>query len=104
MVVTTQDGTTLVGSTYAQLSYTPGNGGSYGQITMQSIDPNTGSAIGPAQALDSHLGSASIQGLINLRDGRLGGLQQELGESAQTPANAYNAQNNATSAVPAPTT
>ncbi|HEY2068693.1 MAG TPA: flagellar hook-associated protein FlgK [Rhizomicrobium sp.] len=104
MVVTTQDGITLVGSSYGQLSYTPGNGGSYGQIAMQSIDSNTGNAIGPSQALDPHLGSGSIQGLINMRDGTLGGLQQELGAFAQTTANAYNAQNNANSAVPAPTT
>jgi flagellar hook-associated protein 1 FlgK len=104
MVVTTQDGTTLVGSTYAQLSYTPGTGGSYGQITAQSINPNTGENVGPAQALDSSLDSGSLQGLINLRDGTIAGLQQELGEFAQTTANAYNAQNNANSAVPAPST
>ena len=104
MVVTTQDGTTLVGNTYAQLSYTPGSNGSFGQINMQSTDPNTGASIGPAQALDASLGSGSLQGLINMRDGTLANLQQELGQFAQTTANAYNAQNNANSAVPAPTT
>ncbi len=104
MVVTTQDGTTLVGNSYAQLSYTPGTGGSYGQITAQSINPNTSQPIGSAQALDSSLGSGTLQGLINMRDGTLANLQQELGEFAQTTANSYNAQNNANSAVPAPTT
>ena len=87
MVVTTQDGTTLVGNSYAQLSYTPGTGGSYGQITAQSINPNTGQPIGSAQALDSSLGSGTLQGLINMRDGTLANLQQELGEFAQTTAN-----------------
>jgi flagellar hook-associated protein 1 FlgK len=104
MIVSTQDGTTLVGSTYAQLSYTPGNNGSYGQITAQSIDSNTGANVGPAQAIDASLGSGSLQGLINMRDGTLANLQSELGEFAQTTANAYNAQSNANSAVPAPTT
>jgi flagellar hook-associated protein 1 len=104
MVVTTQDGTTLVGSTYAQLSYTAGSNGSYGQITMQSINANTGQAVGSAQALDPSLDSGSLQGLINMRDGTLAQLQQELGAFAQTTANAYNAQNNANSAVPPPTT
>jgi flagellar hook-associated protein 1 FlgK len=102
MVVTTQDGTTLDGNTYAQLSYTPGSNSSFGQITAQNIDPNTGAAIGSATALDPSLGSGSLQGLINMRDGTLANLQQELGEFAQTTANSYNAQNNANSAVPAP--
>jgi flagellar hook-associated protein 1 FlgK len=103
MVVTTQNGVTLDGSTYAQLSYTPGNGGSYGQITAQNINPGTGETVGSAQAMDPNLGSGSIQGLINMRDGTLANLQSELGEFAQTTANAYNAQSNANSAVPAPT-
>jgi flagellar hook-associated protein 1 FlgK len=104
MVVTTQDGMPLVGNNYAQLSYTPGSNGAFGQITSQSIDPNTGANIGPAEALDQHLGSGSLQGLLNMRDGTLANLQSELGQFAQTTANAYNAQSNANSAVPAPTT
>jgi flagellar hook-associated protein 1 FlgK len=104
MIVTTQDGTTLVGNTYAQLSYTAGSNGSFGQITAQDIDANTGANVGPAQSLDASLGSGSLEGLINMRDGTLANLQSEVGQFAQTTANAYNAQNNANSTVPAPTT
>ena len=105
MSVTTADGTSLVGDTYAQLSYTGGSSdGSYGSITSQMIDPQSGQPIGTAQALDPHLGSGSLEGLVDMRDGALSDLQQELGSFAQQTANAFNAQNNQNAAYPPPTT
>ena len=101
--VSTEDGVNLVGSTYAQLSYSGGSSnGNYGPITLQNINPVTSAAIGPSQNLDPHLGSGSLAGLEQMRDGSLANFQQELGQFAQQTANAYNAQSNANAAFPPP--
>jgi flagellar hook-associated protein 1 FlgK len=106
MTVMTGDGVSLVsGTSYGQLSYAGGNAsGSYGTIQLSNVDPQTGQTIGTATTLDPHLASGSIEGLIQMRDGTLGGLQQELGSFAQQTALAFNAQHNANSSVPPPTT
>jgi flagellar hook-associated protein 1 len=105
MTVMTGDGVSLVGDTYAQLSYAGGNAsGSFGQIQLSNVDPQTGQTIGASTALDPHLNGGSLLGLIQMRDGTLGGLQQELGSFAQQTALAFNAQHNANSSVPPPTT
>ena len=102
--VMTQDGVSLVGDTYAQLSYSPsGTSGSYQPITLQNINPSTGQPIGQSQSLDSHLTGGSLKGLIDMRDGALTDLQNELGAFAQGVAVAFNAQHNANSAYPPPT-
>jgi len=104
LVVSTQDGVNLVGDTYAQLSYSGGNtSGAYGQIMMSNINGVSGQQIGPAQVLDPHLGSGSIEGLIDMRDNQLPALQTELGNFARQTALAFNAQANANSAAPPPT-
>ena len=101
--VMTQDGITLVGDSYAQLSYSGGgSSGSYSPIALNTVDPNTGN-ITSSQALDPHLGAGSLTGLIQMRDGTLSGLQQELGSFARQTALAFNAQNNANTAFPPPT-
>jgi len=103
MTVMTQDGTTLVGDTYAQLSYAGGGtNGNYSQITMANLG-SSGQQIGQTQELDSHLGSGSLAGLVDMRDNQIPQLQQELGSFAQQTALAFNAQSNANSAVPPPT-
>jgi flagellar hook-associated protein 1 FlgK len=103
LIVSTQDGVNLVGDTYGQLSYTGGStNGAYGQITMTSINGMNGNQIGPAQVLDPHLGSGSIEGLIDMRDNQLPALQQELGNFARQTALAFNQQANANSAAPPP--
>lgn len=103
LIVSTQDGVTLVGDTYGQLSYAGGNAnGAYGQITMTSINGANGNQIGPAQVLDPHLGSGSIEGLIDMRDNQLPALQSELGNFARQTALAFNQQANANSAAPPP--
>jgi flagellar hook-associated protein 1 FlgK len=104
MTVMTQDGTSLVGATYAQLNYagTSANG-TYPPITVQGMN-QSGQAVGPGQALDSHLGSGQIAGLLQMRDKDLSDYQQELGNFARQTELAYNAQSNANAAFPPPTT
>ena len=103
--VMTQDGINIVGDNYAQLSYTAGGAnGTYQPIAIQDINPQTGQPIGKGQALDSHLSGGTIKGLIDVRDGTLTDLQNELGSFAQGVALAFNAQHNANTAYPPPTT
>ncbi len=103
MTVMTQDGVTLVGDTYAQLSYAGGGtDGNYSQIMMSNMT-STGQQIGQPQELDSHLGSGSLAGLVDMRDNQLPSLMTELGNFAQQTALAFNAQSNANYSVPPPT-
>jgi flagellar hook-associated protein 1 FlgK len=102
--VATTDGVNLVSNTYAQLSYSGGaQNGSYSNITIQDVNPASGAAIGAPQALDPHLSSGSLKGMIDMRDQVLGGLSQSLGNLAQQSALAFNAQSNANVAFPPPT-
>ncbi|HEX4271972.1 MAG TPA: flagellar hook-associated protein FlgK [Rhizomicrobium sp.] len=102
--VSTTDGINLVSNTYATLSY-PGGGsnGNFGNITIQDTNPLTGQLIGTPQALDPHLSGGSLKGMIDMRDQVLGGLSQTLGNLAQQTAQAFNAQSNANTAYPPPT-
>jgi len=104
--VTTDDGTSLVGTTYGQLSYSGGSatGGTYPPIMLTNIDPSTGKTVGNAQALDSHIGSGQIRGLLDMRDKDLADASEQLGELARSTAAAYNAQHNANTAFPPPAT
>jgi flagellar hook-associated protein 1 FlgK len=103
--VSTTDGTNLVSNTYAQLSYSGGGqNSSYGNVSIQDINPQTGQPVGAAQALDPHLDGGSLKGLIDMRDQVLGGLNQSLGNLAKQTAYAFNAQANASAAYPPPTT
>ena len=105
LVVMTNDGMNLVGDTYAKLSYQSGStNGTYGQISISNINPSTGDVIGQTQALDPHLSSGTLKGLIDMRDGTLSDLQQELGSIAKNASIAFNAQSNANTSVPPPTT
>ena len=102
--VATTDGVNLVSNTYAQLSYSGGaQNGSYGNITIQDVNPASGAVIGAPQALDPHLSGGSLKGMVDMRDQVLGGLSQSLGNLAQQSALAFNAQANANAAYPPPT-
>jgi flagellar hook-associated protein 1 FlgK len=102
--VSTTDGINLVSNTYAQLSYSGGaQNGSYSNITIQDVNPANGNLLGSPQALDPHLSSGSLKGMIDMRDQVLGGLGQSLGNLAQQTALAFNAQSNANAAFPPPT-
>jgi flagellar hook-associated protein 1 FlgK len=106
MSVMTQDGVSLVdGGTYAQLSYTAGgSNGVFQPIMIQNVNAQNGQTIGTAQALDPHLSGGKISGLLAMRDGTLADLQNELGSFTQGVALSFNAQHNANSAYPPPTT
>ncbi|MBU6298725.1 MAG: hypothetical protein KJS68_10815, partial [Alphaproteobacteria bacterium] len=66
--------------------------------------PQNGQAIGASQALDPHLSGGQIEGLLQMRDRTIAGLQNELGSFAQGVAQSFNKQHNANSAFPPPTT
>ena len=101
--VSTTDGVNLVSNTYATLSYSGGaQNGTYGNIQIQDVSPSSGQVIGQASALDPHLSSGSLKGLIDMRDQTLGGLAQSLGNFAQNVQQAFNAQSNANAAFPPP--
>ena len=103
--VMTTDGVSLVGSTYAQLSYAGGSSnGTYGPITLQSVNPATGQTIGTPQVLDPHIDSGQIKGLLDMRDNNLANTAEELGNLARTTALAYNTQSNANTSYPPPPT
>lgn len=103
--VSTTDGVNLVSNTYAKLAYTGGaQNGSYGSITIQDVNPQTGQLIGGASALDPHLSGGALKGLIDMRDHVLNDLGQTLGNLAQQTALAFNDQANANAAYPPPTT
>lgn len=102
LVISTADGTNLVGDTYAELSYAAGGGGNYGPVGLQTINPATGDQVGPGQNLDPRLESGQLKGLIDMRDQTLAGFQQELGNFARQAALSFNAQNNANAAFPPP--
>lgn len=105
VAVMTTDGINLVGDVYAQLTYAGGGtSGTYGPISIQDVNPNSGLASGPAQALDPHLSGGKLKGLIEMRDNTLGDLQLELGNFAQSAALAFNKQHNANTAFPPPQT
>ena len=104
MLVSTTDGINLVGnSTYAQLSCAGGaSNGNFAPVMMQNINALTGLATGGSQSLNADLGSGEIAGLIQMRDGTLSDLQQQLGSFAQQTALAFNQQYNANASFPAP--
>ena len=101
--VTTTDGINLVSNTYAVLSYSGGTqNGTYGNVQIQDFNPLSSQMIGQPIALDPHLSSGSMKGLIDMRDQTLSGLAATLGNFAQATANAFNAQANANAAYPPP--
>ncbi len=103
VTVMTEDGVSLVGDSYSQLAYSPGaNNGTYGSITIQNLNPSSGAPIGPAQNFEPHLASGKIKGLLDMRDGTLAGLGQEIGNLARTTALAYNTVHNSNTAFPPP--
>ncbi len=104
ILVTTGDGLSLVSDSYAQISYSPSQTGNYNSIIVQDTNPSTGQPIGSAQSLDPHVSGGQIRGLLDMRDGTLAGLRNELGAFAQSVAVAFNREHNASSAYPPPTT
>ncbi|HUJ47415.1 MAG TPA: flagellar hook-associated protein FlgK [Rhizomicrobium sp.] len=103
LTVMTTDGMTLVGDTYAQLSYSSSaSSGSYNSIQLNSINPQTGAPISAGQPLDAHLSSGSLRGLLDMRDNQIPAFEQELGNFARQTQLAFNSVNNANAAFPPP--
>lgn len=101
--VATADGVNLVSGTYAQLSYTGGaQNGTYGNIQIQDVNPQSGQLIGQPLALDPHLSGGSLGGMVAMRDQTLGNLSQSLGNFALNVRQAINAQANANTSFPPP--
>jgi flagellar hook-associated protein 1 len=100
VVVRTTDGVLLLDNYPAELTYKPSGTGAYGvkygQIYVQP--PNGGSP----QQLDSHIQSGELRGLLDLRDGDLAEVAEELAELTAGAADALNEAHNNSTSYPAP--
>jgi flagellar hook-associated protein 1 FlgK len=103
LFISTTDGVQLVSDDYAVLSFQPSSGPSFKPIMVQTMGTISGQPIGSSQALDSHVSTGEIRGLLDMRDGTLASIGEELGSMAQTLSLAFNKVHNANAAVPPPT-
>lgn len=71
-------------------------------ITIQRLDPLSGTPVGLPEDLDRNIRDGRLRGLLDLRDGDLRNLSLTLGEFASNLIDEFNAVHNAQSAVPAP--
>jgi flagellar hook-associated protein 1 FlgK len=95
ITVSTTDGTRLVGDTYGQLTYNPAGTDTFGPVTLQQVQPADGSPLGSAQSFNEHVSSGQLGALLQVRDGDLADIGEELGSLAQSLGNAFNAVSNA---------
>jgi flagellar hook-associated protein 1 FlgK len=102
LYVSTTDGVQLVSDNYAQLAYSPTVGPAFPPITVQTVNGQTGLPIDTPRTFDPHAKQGKIAGLVELRDGTLVSLGEELGALAQSVSLAFNATHNANTAVPPP--
>lgn len=102
VVVRTTDGVLLLDNYPAKLDYKPTGTGAYGvQYGQIYVQPPNG---GAPQQLDSHIKTGELRGLLNLRDGDLKDVAEELAELTAGAADALNAAHNNSTAYPAPQT
>lgn len=104
MFISTTDGVQLVSDNYAVLNFQPSSGPSFKPVMLQTMNRISGQPVGSPQVLDPHVSNGELRGLIDMRDGTLVGIGQELGALAQTLSLAFNAVHNANAAFPPPTT
>ncbi|GAB4138617.1 MAG: flagellar hook-associated protein FlgK [Sphingomonadales bacterium] len=106
MTVTTSTGLTLLDTTVRELAFTsPGTAAAstnFPPITITTIDPRTGAALGDTQAIEASVRSGRLRGLLELRDQELPALAENLGELARMFTDMANAVHNANVAVPPP--
>ncbi|MFZ5609680.1 MAG: flagellar hook-associated protein FlgK [Pseudomonadota bacterium] len=104
--VATSSGVTLLDAALRQLEYTsPGvatASTNFPQITMRTVDPQSGALLPDARVLDGGLLSGRLRGLVELRDKDLPQVADNLGELARKFTDAINAIHNANSSIPAP--
>lgn len=100
IVVRTGDGIPLLDNQASTLRYAVSGSGGY-EANFGSIE--IVSATGGANtALDSHIASGELRGLLDLRDSDLPALAEELAELVAGAADALNAAHNDATAVPPP--
>lgn len=106
LYVMTQDGVPLVTEQLYQLDYTqPGPataGTSYPPVMIRRVDPNTGGLVPQGTALEPHLGSGALRGLLDMRSKTLPDLAKQVGEFAAQVTNELNAAHNQSTASPPP--
>lgn len=104
--VATTDGIFLVSTGYTEMRYSAGAAVNpdtvFPRITLHYVDPNTGIIEPTGQALEPHIASGEIRGLLEMRDVTLPKIAEEVGELAAKLADQLNAVHNDSSAVPAP--
>ena len=104
--VASTDGIFMVSTGYSELRYSASavvNPDTiFPRITLHSVDPYTGVVSPNGTALETHIASGEIRGLIEMRDITLPQIAEELGELASKIADQLNSVHNDNSAVPAP--
>ena len=108
MHVTTTDGFSLVGVTRVELQYVNpasiGANTNFQSITAHRVDPSTGVAATAGTVVDGHINGGELRGLLNMRDGELVNLAQQVGELGANVMDQFNALHNDNASVPAPNT
>lgn len=104
--VATTDGIFLVSTGYTEMHYASSSVVNpdtiFPRITLHTVDPNTGQISQAGQALESHILSGELRGLLEMRDVSLPKIAEEIGELAAKLTDQLNAVHNDNSAVPAP--
>ncbi len=106
LYISTKDGFSLVSAMVVRLDYISQNVMSTDTVPQfiqaSSINPQTNQTVGTPLALDSHIASGKVRGLLNMRDDVLPSLASEVGQLAAGVADRLNAAHNDNAAVPAP--
>ncbi len=106
LLQTTSGVTLLDRNTRRALYNSPGvvaAGTSFPAINIVNVNANSGTTQDTGFTLDSNVSSGKIRGLLDLRDGDLSQLADELGSFSATFVDNLNALHNQNSAVPPPT-
>lgn len=104
--VATTDGVFLVSSALTEMRYSTGSSVTpdtiFPRITLHNVDPNSLAVSPIGQALETHIISGELRGLLEMRDVTLPKIGEEIGELASKLADQLNAIHNDNTAVPAP--
>ncbi|MEE8247041.1 MAG: flagellar hook-associated protein FlgK, partial [Alphaproteobacteria bacterium] len=104
--ISTVSGVTLLDNVPRTLVYTPPATGTsatgFPAITVNAFDPSTGVAKAAGSPLDRAVRSGSLRGYLDMRNGQLPDLAEQLGELAGMVVDQLNAVHNDNTAVPPP--
>lgn len=108
IAISTTAGVPLLDHAVRQIVHTPSDSADFGQVfpnlTLNMIDPGTGAVTQVGGALDARIGSGELRGLLDMRDGTLADLGEELGALTGHVADELNRVHNEFTAVPPPAT